>query len=205
MSKISAVFFDFDGVLCTDHFYTNLLPDFPSVKQFVDDVIFGRDHKYVERCLRGDITYHEINKLISEATGLPLDGLTELFKASVRQMDINPKLIQFAQSLKLKGIKTALITGNMDIFNEITIPEKQLSAVFPVIINSYDYKMLKIDNNGELFDIGLKLVGLASYRGVWLIDDSPEHCAIFKAKGGYAYRYLGQKEFESWLKKSHFY
>ena len=147
--------------------------------------------------MRGKYSYQEINGVISDATGVPFSKVTELFKTGVRQMRINPALIQFALSLKRRGIRIALVTNNMDIFNEITIPEKNLADVFPVIINSFDYKLMKQDENGKLFDIALVKLGLDSYQGVYLIDDSPTYCTIFTAKGGNAYQYSGQKEFES--------
>ena len=129
----------------------------------------------------------------------PLDKLTEVVLAGVRQMTINPAMIQFALSLTQNGIKTALVTGNMDIFSEITVPEKKLAEVFPVIVNSFDYKMSK---GGRLFDIALDKLELSSYQGVWLIDDSPGMCTLFTEKGGHAYQYSGQEEFERWLAQS---
>ena len=119
-------------------------------------------------------------------------------------MKINPVLIQFALELKRKQVKIALVTGNMDVFNEITVPEKKLAEVFPVIINSFDYRMMKQDENGKLFDIALKKLELDSYQGTWLIDDSPDICTLFTGKGGRAYRYSGQEEFEGWVKQIFF-
>jgi FMN phosphatase YigB (HAD superfamily) len=196
-----AVFFDFDGVLCADRFYVTLEEDYPSAWKFINENIFGENHEYAHRWMKGELTSSDINEYVSAETGIPFDKLTELFKTSVRQMKINPFLIQFAQDLKLENIKTTLVTGNMDIFNEITIPDKKLDDVFPVIINSFDYKLLKHDENGKLFDIALEKLGLNSYKDTWLIDDSPVICDLFTAKGGKAYQYSGQKEFERWLKK----
>jgi len=204
MPKPAAVFFDYDGVLCTDRFYATLKQDYFQALQFIDETIFGGPQKYADRWMRGEFSYHEINQLISDATDIPFDKLTILFKAGVRQMRKNQALIQFALSLKRRGIKIALVTNNMDIFNEITVPEKKLAEVFPVIINSFDYKILKHDENGKLFDLALEKLGLDSYQGVWLIDDRPTPCAVFAAKGGDAYQYSEQKEFELWLEQSHF-
>jgi|WetSurMetagenome_2_1015567.scaffolds.fasta_scaffold401078_1 FMN phosphatase YigB (HAD superfamily) len=204
MRKYSAVLFDFDGVLCTDRFYSNIEKDFPLAIRFINETIFDGVHNYANRWMRGEFSYHEINKLISKATSVPFDRLTEVFIASVRQMRINPTLVQFALSLKQRGIKTALVTDNMDIFSEITIPEKRLADIFPVIINSFDHKRLKLDDNGKLFDIALEKLGLDSYKGVCLVDNSSSVCALFSSKGGYSYQYSGQKEFESWVKVTFF-
>jgi FMN phosphatase YigB (HAD superfamily) len=199
MSAVSAVFFDFDGVLCTDRFYSALMPDYPHVLDFIGENVFSGE-KYADRWMRGEFTYRQINGIIAEATKFPLEQLNELFITSVRQMKINPVVINIAEKLKKNHIKTAIVTGNMDIFNEITVPEKQLDKTFPVIINSYDYRILKQDENGRLFDIALDKLGLESYEGVLLIDDSAGYCDIFKEKGGDAYQYSNQKDFESWAK-----
>ena len=203
MKNASAVFFDFDGVLCTDRFYTALVQVYPLALSFINENIFGGPQKYADSWMRGKFSYQEINALISEATCIPFSKVTELFKTGIRQMRINPALIQFALSLKRRGIRIALVTNNMDIFDEITIPEKNLNDIFPVIINSFDYKLMKQDENGKLFDITLAKLGLDSFQGVYLIDYSPTYCTIFAAKGGNTYQYTGQKQFELWLEKSH--
>jgi len=204
VQKYSAVFFDFDGVLSIDRFYTTLEPDFPSAMRFIDETIFNGADNYADRWMRGEFTYHDINRLISKATGVPFIRLTGLFIESVRRMRVNSTLTRLALFLKQRGIKIALVTNNMDVFNEITIPEKGLVDIFPVIINSFDYKRMKHDDNGKLFDIALEKLGMDSYKGVYLVDDSLSNCALFTARRGYAHRYSGQKEFEAWVKTAPF-
>jgi FMN phosphatase YigB (HAD superfamily) len=199
MSKISAVFFDFDGVLCTDRFYSTLKPDYPHVLDFIGEHIFGGE-KYADRWMRGEYNYRQINKIISDATGISYEKLKELLITSVCRMAVNPALVQFAEILKQKHIKTALVTNNMDVFNEITISEKRLDNTFPVIVNSYDYKIMKQDENGRLFDIALRKLGLSSYEGVLLIDDSVTCCDIFREKGGAAYQYTDLIDFKKWAR-----
>jgi hypothetical protein len=70
------------------------------------------------------------------------------------------------------------------------------------MVNSYDYKVGKYDDNGKLSDITIEKLKLSSYHGVLLVDDSAKSCTIFTAKGGLAYQYSEQAEFESWLKHS---
>lgn len=200
MPRLSAVFFDFDGVLCRDRFYTTVEAEFPQATKFVSDVIFGGDQKYADRWMRGQLTYRDINTIIADQTGIPLKILTDLFFSGVRQMQIDVKLLDFAATLKQGGVKVAIVTNNMDIFNEVTVPEQNLVDNFTVTVNSYDYGTMKHEQNGLLFDVTLKKLGLESFHDVLLIDDSPVACEIFKRKGGAAYRYVNQKEFEIWLK-----
>ena len=196
---MSAVFFDFDGVLCTDRFYTTLIPEYPQALEWIGEHIFSGE-KYCDRWMRGEFTYQQINSLISNATGIPLERLNELLITSVRRMKVNTALIRLAETIKNKDIKTALVTNNMDIFNEITVPEKHLGKTFPVIVNSCDFKLMKQDENGRLFDIALHRLGLGSYEGVLLVDDSVTYCDIFREKGGEVYQYSDQQAFELWTK-----
>ena len=199
ISTITAVFFDFDGVLCTDRFYSTLEQEYPLELDWIGNHIFSGE-KYCDEWMRGELNWHDINKIICDATAMPPGLLDELFLTSVRRMTVNPILIQYAEALKQKGIKIALATSNMDIFNEITVPEKHLDNTFPVIVNSYDYKLMKHDENGRLFDIALRRLGLHSYEGVLLIDDTLTYGNIFKEKGGEFYHYTGQTAFEEWAK-----
>lgn len=194
------MFFDFDGVLCTDRYYTTLLPEYPGVLEWIGAHVFSGE-KYCDRWMRGEYTYRQINAVIAEETGISLEQLDELFISSVKQMKVNPVLIKFAKEFLKRHIKTALVTNNMDVFNEITVPEKKLNRIFPVIVNSYDFKLMKHDENGKLFDIALNRLGLSSYSGVLLIDDVKAYCDIFKDKGGEAFHYVNQQGFEQWANK----
>jgi FMN phosphatase YigB (HAD superfamily) len=200
MSNLNAVFFDFDGVLCTDRFYTTLEPDYPQVINWINQHVFGGE-KYADRWMRGEYTYRQINKIIADATGIPYPLLNERMLASIHLMKVNPVVLQFAEDLKKKSIKTAIVTGNMDVFDEITVPEKKLDKIFPVIVNSWDFKLMKQDENGILFDIALQRLGLYSYKGVTLVDDSLAYCDMFKEKGGDYYHYTDQEAFEKWAKE----
>ncbi len=202
MTKAEAVLFDFDGVLCTDKFYTNLAGDYPDVHDFITTQLFGGDFTTVIDWMKGVYTYNEINLLISEATGIPFTTLTEYFIESVRAMKLNEPLLRFASSLRRNEVKTAIVTGNMDIFNIVTVPENKLYNYFQEIVNSCDYGLLKNEENGKLFDITLEKLGLASFENTWLIDDSPVNCALYESKGGKSYRYTGQPDFEAWLEDS---
>lgn len=199
LSNITAVFFDFDGVLCTDRFYTTLMPEYPHVVDWISNHIFSGE-KYCDRWMRGEFDYRQINRIIAEATGISHALLDERLVASVSLMKVNLELVKFAEKLQEKGVKVALVTNNMDVFNEITIPVKQLDKTFPEIVNSCDFMLMKQDENGRLFDIALQKLGLASYEGVLLIDDTLIYCDIFKAKGGQVYRYSNQVDFLQWAK-----
>jgi FMN phosphatase YigB (HAD superfamily) len=173
------------------------MPEYPQVLDWISRHIFSGE-KYGDRWMRGGLTYRQINRIISEATGISQDLLNERLIPSVRRMKVNPSLIQLAENLKTRGIQVALVTNNMDVFNQVTIPEKQLDKTFPVIINSCNHGLMKQDENGRLFDIAREKLGLPDFKDILLIDDSVTYCDIFKAKGGQAYFYRDQEAFLGW-------
>ena len=195
--KIEAVLFDFDGVLCTDRFYTNLHPDFPHVLKYIADEVFSGP-KYCDRWMRGEFTSNQINVMISRATGIDVSLLNDLFITSVRNMTIEPDILRFAKSLREKNIPTALVTNNMDVFNDVTVPEKGLNKVFPVIVNSSDHGIMKHDSNGKLFDIARDQLGIGTYKGTWLIDDVLTYCTLFSQKGGHFHHFRDTSSFKQW-------
>jgi FMN phosphatase YigB (HAD superfamily) len=201
MPKIQAVFFDFDGVLCTGRFYSTLRPDYPDVLAWTSHNIFGGT-EYFDPWMRGEFTWRDINKVIAAATGIDCELLDERLEESVRLMQVNPELLRFAERLKQNGVKVALVTGNMDIFNEITVPEKGLDKVFPLIMNSWDYGLMKQDENGRIFDIAREKLGLPDFKDILLIDDSPIYCDIFRKKGGQVYQYANQDDFLQWAEEN---
>jgi FMN phosphatase YigB (HAD superfamily) len=195
------VFFDFDGVLCTDRFFAGLKPDYPQVREWVSQHIFSGE-KWGDQWMRGEIDYRRINRMISDATGISSELLDRMLPEGVRLMQVNATLIRWAETLKAKGVKVALVTNNMDIFTAITVPLKQLDKTFPVIVNSCDYGLMKQDENGKLFDTALEKLGLTTFKNVLLIDDSAGYCDIFRAKGGEAYQYSNLPDFEHWAEEN---
>ncbi len=202
MPKISAVFFDYDGVLSTGRFYSIANNPHPQVREFVDEVIFKGEHKYADRWMRGELTHKDINKIVAEGTGIPFETIEELLCESVRQFPINDELIEFARELHAKGIDIALVTDNMDIFTEVTVPFGGFDKIFPVIVNSSDHKAMKEDQEHSLFDVAREQLGLPSFENVLLIDNSANACAKFESMGGQVHRFVGMDEFRIWREKN---
>ena len=92
----------------------------------------------------------------------------------------------------------ALVTDNMDVFNEITIPHHRLGGYFSVIVNSCDHGLLKKDEGGRLFDIALARLGAEDYTQALLIDDSA-NVARSSRQGGTVHTYTDYEEFERWM------
>lgn len=192
------VLFDFDGVLSRGRFYSGtLLPDYKNVYDWLQSNIFG-DKELVKRWMRNQVNSQIINELIAKKTGIDYELLNKLFRQSIIQLELDQEIISLAKSMKLAGNKIGLVTDNMDIFTEITVPHHQLDSIFDVIINSADYGILKKEENGRLFDIALNVLGNKIENSL-MIDDCESTIDLFKQKGGHGFHYQNISDLKNYL------
>lgn len=125
MFKYKAIFFDFDGVLCFDRFFESTCKDkYPQILEFKYKVIFQSDQKYADRWMRGEFTCHEIDKVIAGKLGLDVGLLNSLLLDSIRDMGLDERMLDIVSRVRESSIPFALVTNNMDTFNEITLPTR---------------------------------------------------------------------------------
>ena len=192
------ILFDFGGVLCKDRFYEKtLLPTYRKVYNRIQSSVFG-NKELVGKWMRGQTNSIAINRLIAESTGLEYKKLNELYEKSIYEMELEKEIIALVKLLKHSGKKVGIVTDNMDVFTNITIPNHQLDALFDVIINSADYGLLKRDSNGKLFDIALLNLD-EKLENSLMIDDSASTIKLYKQKGGKGFRYSGIADLKSFL------
>ncbi len=196
------IIFDFDGVLCRDYFYTNLKASHPAVSDFINTRVFAKGSDVADKWMRGELTADDVNKFISDNTNINFDMLSNLFTESVHAMKVDNRLLELAKTVLLEGGKIALVTNNMDVFNEITIKKHNLDKIFPVIVNSCDYGIMKHDEDGRLFDIAMEKLGVSNYNGALLIDDSSKARIAFEGKGGATFPFENYEQFEPWMKEN---
>ena len=198
MKAYEAVFFDFDGVLCHDHFYDKVfLAEQPEVCAWVNTHIFN-DIELTRKWMRGQLSSCEINDYVASSIGMDQLELMEKFDESVRRMRLDERMVELVERLSLAGIKTGIVTDNMDAFSTITVPEKNLNDLFNVIINSSDHGCLKQDENGKVFDRALQALGVKIEKALH-IDDSPKNIELFKDKGGQGFLYKNYGELKNFL------
>jgi FMN phosphatase YigB (HAD superfamily) len=198
MKRIKTVLFDFDGVLCHDRFYEKtLVSKYQEVYAWIQANIFT-DHGLVGKWMRGGVTSKDINELVVRNTNVEYETLAALYEESVKRMELDQELLDLAKSFRNSGNKIAIVTGNMDVFSDITVENHSLNEKFDLIVNSADYKLNKDDENGKLFDIVMgKLRG--NIKTSLLIDDSAKTIKLFKEKGGMGHIYKNFGELNKFL------
>lgn len=198
MKSYQAVLFDFDGVLCHDHFYDKtFLAEQPEVCAWVNAHIFS-DAELTRKWMRGQMSSVEINEFVADGIGMDFGELQGKFEESVRLMRLDERLVELAERLSLVGVKTGIVTDNMDVFTSITVPNKNLDELFNVILNSSDHGLLKQDENGRVFDTALETLGVKIENALH-VDDSPKNIELFKNKGGNGFLYKDFNELEKFL------
>ncbi len=183
---METLFVDFDGTICHDRFWRSLRT--VENKQ-VQDYLFSEKNPLVTDWMRGKYSSEEINTLVAKETGLNYQYLWETFVHDCNTMTVRKELLELIHDLKNR-FHVVLITGNMDCFNRFTVPSLRLFEYFDVIVNSYDEKILKTDDNGSSF---IKYVK-GDIENAYLVEDSIKSCAIFKKLGGTAYTVTGSED-----------
>ena len=86
----------------------------------------------------------------------------------------------------------------MDCFDRFTVPSLELANYFDDIINSYNEKVSKKENGGELYVRVVQTNGSDISDSI-LIDDSKEACDLFQKRGGKSYLATIETPLSYWL------
>jgi len=181
--KLKAVIFDFDGVLCSDYFYHTIEKSDPILFKKINQKIFKKSKDLIKSWMRGEFDYKKFHQIISQKLNVDSELLNRELEKSVKKMKLNQKLLEFVQNLKQNGMKTAILTDNMDVFDNILVPHYNLSQYFDEIFSSSQHKILKGDNEGELLRRLILKLGV-NFNEILVIDDSEKFGEIVLGNGG---------------------
>jgi FMN phosphatase YigB (HAD superfamily) len=198
--RFETILFDFHGVLCSDHLFAGLEAVHPRAHRFVEKEIFGGGSDVPDRWMRGEMSVEDVKRHIVSETDISEDTLNDVLRRSIEAMRLDMRLLRLARRLSVEGGKVALVTDNMDVFNELVVPHHGLGGYFSVIVNSCDHGLLKKEENGALFDIALEKLGVSGFDKTLLIDDSKSVGPIFEGRGGTVYTYKTYERFEPWMR-----
>jgi len=161
----------------------------------VEQVLFRSE--WFDRWMVGEVSAH--NTAAHLASWLPLSpaGIEAYMRAGCRGLALNRGVVAFVGKQRARGIKTALVTANIDLFTEVLVPDQGLAALFDVIVNSYDHHTT---DKTQLWAVAFQELGSEyEYGTSFLLEDSVQNVAQFIALGGRAHRYVGDDELGAWL------
>ena len=188
------LFIDFDGTLCHDRFWRSIDADsFEKIQNF----LFGENKSIVNEWMRGIHSSEHINQLISKELNIPFENVWDIFVTDCENMNISSDVLNRIENLK-KNFYTILITDNMDCFTRFTVPALKLNSFFDLIINSFDNKKFKNDNDGDIFLQIVKERGSKIEDSI-LMDNSKGACATFSELGGMTRFVTSDEPLAFWL------
>jgi hypothetical protein len=141
-AKIKCVVFDFGFTLSSDFYFKNGPAGFPQWHDVIQRYIFG-EPAIINSWMKGDLSTDDIAGVISEYFPMDVPSIVAAMEKSCEHLNFNQAVWNFAVAQKVACRKTALVTGNMDIFTKVVVPAHHLDRLFDVILNSSDYRELR--------------------------------------------------------------
>ncbi len=195
-AKIKCVVFDFGFTLSSDLYFKLAPPGCSNWRDLIQERIFGESH-IAERWMAGDLTIKDVAGILSHYIDMDTASIVETMEKGCEQLRMNRAVWDFALTQKDEGRKTALVTGNMDVFTKVVVPYHRLDKVFDVILNTFDYKERRKE---RLWPIAFQRLGNGiGYENSLLIEDGETEPTRFRRLGGYAYQYATDELFVEWL------
>ena len=172
------LFIDFYGTLNSGKFWSSLdEPTHPwhGRRRPIEAFLFRDNAPLVDDWMRGKHTSEDIHHIIASEFQLDFKMLFEIFKNDCQKLFIEQRHLAAIEKLKSK-YTVILSTDNMDSFDRFTLPaQPRVAKVFDAIHNSFNWRMLKLDNDGTYFKQALAEAG-ADFRDCILIDDIDKIC-----------------------------
>jgi len=159
------------------------------------------DNKYlVKSWMKNEISYDDVNLLISSKTNITKEFYNEILIKSIKEFEWNWELINLYQKYRQQGIKVIMTTDNIDLFSTIAIPYNNFSIYFDKIFNSADIKLLKDEDDYRFFNNISKEFKL-NPNEILIVDDKKVIIEETKNIGykSYLYNMETYKNFEKWF------
>jgi len=198
-TDIACIVFDFGFTLSPDLYFKIPPPECPDWQNLIQQHIFSND-ELIDNWMRASVTIRDIAEELAPIVGMKVPRIVEFMELGCKELDFNEAVLNFAIRQRGQGRKTAIVTGNMDVFTKIVVPCHNLRDKFDVIINSFDYQ--EIDKSVLWAKAFERLGNGIGYSQSLLIEDGEKNVMKFRANGGYAHHYTNDERFLTWLKEA---
>jgi len=198
--RIRSVIFDFAYTLCSELYFKPLGQD---ALDLIDRLIFGDSStRWADPWMTGELTSRDIAAYLSEHLHESEDEILSALRLGCSNLTFNPAVYSFALQQRRNGRKTALVTGNVDVFTEVVVPCHGLNGVFDVVLNTADHGTR---DKGVLWRRAFRAFGPEyDFQSSLLIEDGSKWVSLFESLGGWAYRYEEDRAFQDWLEQTGF-
>ncbi|MBT3606537.1 MAG: hypothetical protein HOE48_23700 [Candidatus Latescibacteria bacterium] len=194
--QIDCFVFDFGGTLSSAPYFLVVPEQCSNWRALFDQYVFG-DGDLFDRWMTGQVSARDIAEMMAGHTQMAVSDVLLWMEKGLRDLPLNRAVDQLAIAAKKRGKKTILVTGNIDLFSTVVVPDLKLEDKFDVIVNSADYGELR---KRVTWPIAFEKVGgSVGYNNSFLIEDSFSNVELFRKLGGVAYHYRSDEGLLVWL------
>lgn len=147
-----AIFIDFNGTLSHSLFWEHLKDS--DLKEDRDmfaacvDALFTNRKDEIYSWMRGGSSTEKELKFVANKAKQDYNQILKEFIKGCELMELaSENLKETILELRKKGVKVVISTNNMDCFSRWTVPAMNLKSQFDDILNSFDRKGMKHDND----------------------------------------------------------
>jgi epoxide hydrolase-like predicted phosphatase len=163
---ISAIIFDFFGVVCSDHYWRYVRANRQKDSEF---------REYADEVNLGDMSWTQFVQKVAEKTNTSVRQVNAMYEAE----QIDPRVVGLIHELK-KQYKIGLLTNAHHEFIDNLLNKNHLADLFDSIIVSSRVGVVK--PNPAIFEQALEDLGLEPAEVVY-IDDLERHVSSARALG----------------------
>jgi phosphoglycolate phosphatase-like HAD superfamily hydrolase len=147
--------------------------------------------------MAGKVDYCDVSRFMAPHLGLGYEEIQYWMREGCKNLELNQSVFDLLKRSRLEKKKTALVTGNIDLFTSVVAPDLSLESLFDVVVNSFDHRE---PDKTILWRQAFEKIGIDSkYRHSLLIEDSKSNIDAFHNSGGFAYHYEGEFGMKLWI------
>lgn len=174
--EVETIVIDWYGTLSNSKYWSGFERSDGKLYDAINNFLFNQHKQAVRDWMRGQKSYQQICKEISDALNQNYDLIVHGLLESAQNMQFDSQDIPaLIQKIRGKGIRVILATDNMDVFADYTVPTLKLRENFDDILISTQKKVLKNDMvEGKLTFFNLFVENIRKGdKKIILIDDDP--------------------------------
>lgn len=189
-TPIRFVLFDFGDTLAREPFCVRAPPGVPDWQRRVLETY--AEPGLADRWHLDEADFTEVASRVARRCGLDPEAARAAMERDWRHLRLNQRTLAFARELAGTW-RAAIVTVNPRIFSEVIVPHYGLDRDFPVIVASWRERTL---DKAALCGIALERLGApGAFATALLLDNRPDNCEAFRARGGQAYRFTDDAAF----------